>query len=129
MAATAVKSAPTFDKVMREVARKIKKEMNDIATSKHDSILRDTVEAVKHFSWDTVTIELQMKTPILMQLLRSLVRNPAKSKPFIASIACQLLKDNHPKLGLMQRAVSVLFYANGTSKNVSPRACYNKIQD
>ena len=90
--------------------------MNDIATSKDDSILRDTVEAVKHFSWDTVTIELQMKTPTLMQLLRSLVRNPAKSKPFIDSIACQLLKDNHPKLGLMQRAVSVLFYANGTSR-------------
>ena len=64
-----------------------------------------------------------------MQLLRSLVRNSAKSKPFIASIACQLLKDNYPKLGLMQRAVSVLFYANGTSKNISPRACYNKIQD
>ena len=48
VAATVVKSAPTSDKVMREVARKIKKEMNDIATSKHDSILRDTVEAVKH---------------------------------------------------------------------------------
>ena len=46
MAATAVKSAHTSDKVMREVARKIKKEMNDISTSKHDYILRDTVEAV-----------------------------------------------------------------------------------
>ena len=109
VAATAVKSAPTSDKVMREVARKIKKEMHDIATSKHDSILRDTVEAVKHFSWDTVTIELQMKTPILMQLLRSLVRNPAKSKLFIASVACQLLKDNHPKLGLIH--VLSLFYS------------------
>ena len=31
VAATAVKSAPTSDKVMREVAWKIRKEMNDIA--------------------------------------------------------------------------------------------------
>ena len=42
-----------------------------------------------------------------------------KTKPVIASLACQLLKDGHPQLGLLQRAVSVLLYANGTSKSVS----------
>ena len=96
VAATAVKSAPTSDKVMREVARKIKKEMNDIATSEHDSILRDTVEAVKHFSWDTVTIELQMKTPTLMQLLHSLVRNPAKSKTYHSQHSMSIAKRQPP---------------------------------
>lgn len=118
VAATAVKSAPTSDKVMREVAKTIKKEMADIASLRSDSLLRDTVEAVKHFSWSTLTLELQAKAPTLMSLLRTLVRNPVNSKPFIASIACQLLKDSHPKLGLMQRAVSVMLYGNGTSKNV-----------
>ena len=52
-----------------------------------------------------------------MSLLCSLVRN--KSQPFISSLACQLIKDHHPKLGLMQRAVSVLLYGNGTSKHVN----------
>ena len=119
-----MKSSSTSDKIMREVARTIKREMACISSSDHDSILRDNVEAVKNFSWDTVTLELQSKVPTLMLLFRSLVRNPSRSKPFIASLACQLLKDSHPKLGLMQRAASVLLYAYGTSKHV--RNCSNK---
>ena len=82
--------------IMGEVARTIKREMACISSSDHDSILRDNVEAVKKFSWDTVTLELQSKVPTLMLLLLSLVRNPYRSKPFIASLACQLLKDSHP---------------------------------
>lgn len=118
LAATAVQSSPTSGKVMREVMRTIKREMRELSSLDQDSILRDNVEAVKHFSWETVTLELQHKLPTLIQLLCCLVRN--QSKPFISSLACQLLKDNHPKLGLMQRAVSVLLYGNGTSKHVSP---------
>ena len=41
------------------------------------------------------------------------------SKPLLACIASQLLKDNHPKLGLMQRSLSVLLYGNGVNKHVS----------
>ena len=119
VAATAVKSAATSEKVIREVARVIKGEMRDLASYDNDSILRDTVEAVKHFSWETITSELQKKVPSLMKLLQCLVKNPRDSKPFIASLACQLIKDGHPQLGLLQRAVSVLLYANGTSKSVS----------
>ena len=113
-----MKSAATSDKVIREVARVIK-EMKDLASIDNDSILRDTVEAVKHFSWETITSELQKKVPSLMRLLQCLVKKPRDSKPFIASLACQLLKDGHPQLGLLQRAVSVLLYANGTSKSES----------
>ena len=108
VAATAAKSAPTSEKIMREVARTIRREMEDLASDDHDSILRDTTEAVKHFSWETIALELKKEVPTLM---RSLVRN--KSQPFISSLACQLIKDHHPKLGLMQRAVSVLFCCMG----------------
>lgn len=119
VAATTVKSAATSNIVMREVARSIKKEMKEIASMDNDSILRDTVEAVKRFSWETIYSELQKNVPTLMHLLQSLVKNPADKKPFLASLACQLLKDSHPQLGLLQRAVSVLLYANGAGKNVS----------
>lgn len=118
VAATAVKSPATSDKVLREVAWVIKKEMKNLASIDSDSILRDSVEAVKHFSWETITSELQNKVPTLMKFLQYLVKKPRESKPFIASLACQLVKDGHPQLGLLQRAVSVLLYANGTSKNV-----------
>ena len=47
---------------------------------------------------------------------RLLVKRSIHSKPFIACLASQLLKDGHPKLGLMQRAVAIFLYGNGSSK-------------
>ncbi len=67
--------------------------MKQIASMDHDSILRDTIEAVKHFSWETVSLELEKKVPTLMSLLRLLVRNPT-SWPFIASLASQIITLN-----------------------------------
>ena len=130
VAATTMKSEATSDKVLRELGLIIKKEMKNLASMENDSILRDTVEAVKRFSWETIISELQAKVPSLMKLLHCLVKNPKNSKPFIASLACQLLKDHHPSLGLLQCALSVHLYANGTSKNVSfinciSQNCYN----
>ena len=119
VAATTVKSAPTSSKVLREIALRIKREMNELATVEHHSILQDNVEAVKHFSWETVILELRRKVPTLMHLLAMLVKKTSESSAFMASLACQILKDQHPKLGLMQRAVSVMLYSYGTSKQVS----------
>ena len=34
------------------------------------------------------------------------------------------LKDQHPKLGLIQHAVSVMLYSYGTSKSVSRCCCF-----
>lgn len=113
-----MKSSSISNHVLQEVAAKIKAEMRQLASEEHDSILRDTVEGIKHFSWDTITLELQRKVPTLMQLLCLLVKKPAISKPFISCLASQLVKDRHPKLGLMQRAVSVMLYGNGSSKQV-----------
>ena len=121
VAATAAMSVPeVWKKIMREDARTIRREMEhltsvdhasvDHASVDHNSILRDTTEAVKYFSWETIALELKKKVPTLMSLLCSLVRN--KSLPFMSSLACQLIKDHQPKLGLMQRAVSVLLYGN-----------------
>ena len=47
----------------RKFAQKIKMEMREISSKSHDSILRDVVEAVKHFHWDTVMMELAKKLP------------------------------------------------------------------
>ncbi len=46
------------------------------------------------------------------------MKKPAESKPLIACLVSQVLKDHHPKLGLLQRVVSVLLYGNGVSKQV-----------
>jgi len=104
--------------MVSEIAQKIKTEMKDISSEHHDSILLDTLEAVKNFSWETVLLELQNKMPTLMDLLMKLVINPSKKKPLLCFLASQLLKQRYQKLGLVQRAVSVLMYGNGTNKQV-----------
>ena len=43
-----------------------------------NSILRDTVEALKHFYWDTVFMALEKNVPTLMSLLKMLITNSSK---------------------------------------------------
>ena len=40
----------------------------------------------------------------------------------IACVASQVLKDGHPKLGLVQRAISILLYGNGSPKKVREKS-------
>ena len=104
--------------VISQIANKIKAEMKDISSEAHDSILRDSIEAVKHFHWETVMLELSHKIPTLMSLLSQLVQQPATQKPLLCFLASQLLKARHQHMGLVQRAVSVMMYRNGTAKQV-----------
>ena len=92
--------------------------MKAMCSDKHDSILRDTREAVQRFHWDTVWLELQKNVPTLMSLLINLVRRPAESKPLLCLLASQIVKARHQRMGLVQRAVSVMLYGNGTAKQV-----------
>lgn len=113
-----MKCSSTSTKIVSEIAQKIKAEMKDISSQHHDSVLLDTLESVKKFSWETVLLEFQNTMPTLMHLLMKLVINPSKKKPLLCLLASQLLKQRYPKLGLVQRAMSVLLYGNGTKKQV-----------
>ena len=59
--------------VISQIATKIKAEMKDISSDAHDSTLRDLIEAVKHFHWETIMLELSHKIPTLLSLLSQLV--------------------------------------------------------
>ncbi len=60
----------TSDRILLEVARKIKSEMKFMGSVDNDSILRDSIQALKQFSWDTVYLELEANIPTLVKLLR-----------------------------------------------------------
>ena len=65
MAATVVNYSPTMcASVITKLVAKIKAEMRKLSSKEHDSILRDTIEAVKHFHWDTVMLELVLPSCI-----------------------------------------------------------------
>ena len=124
LASSMVNYSPLSTNMVSEVARKIKAEMKDISSQRHDSFLLDSREAVKHFSWDRVLHELRSMMPTLIQLLTKLISNPLAKKPLLCVLSSQLLKQRYPRLGLVQRAMSVLLYGNGINKQVRLISCH-----
>ena len=118
LASTIAKSPIMLASMLKEVCGAIKVEMKQLSSDKHDSVLRDNIEAVKHFHWDTVMLEMEKMIPTLISILKHLVPSPSQNKPLVALIASQLLKARHQRMGLVQRAVSVMLYGNGSSKQV-----------
>ena len=82
-ASTMMKSDITLDKMLVQLAQKIRSEMKVISSDDHDSLLLDSIEAVKHFSWETIWLELQNKMPTLIKLLELVITNSSKKKSLI----------------------------------------------
>ena len=113
-----VNSDRTSDKVMGILIGNIKKEIKEICSNAHNSILLDDHEAVKKFSWKTIWTELNQKLPTLMKLLTGIVDKSSEKQPVLCLIASMILKARYSRMALVQRAISLLLYGNGASKQV-----------
>lgn len=118
LASSMVQSDATCNAVLIEVARKVKQEMKKFSSDATDSLLRDTYEALKRFSWKTVHLEMRRHIPTLMSLLSAIIPCSDKKEPLICMLAAQLLKSRHQRMSLVQRAISVMLYGSGSSKQV-----------
>lgn len=105
--------------MLSELSRKILSEMKQLGSAENDSILKNayTIEALKYLDWERVWIEFQKRIPTLTTLLSHLVPRPSDNIPVIC--ITQILKSRHMQLGLVQRALSIMLYSHGTSKEVS----------
>ena len=56
--------------------------------------------------------------PTLMRLLSMMIRQPTERKPLLCILASPLFMAQHKHMALVQRAVSVMLYGNGTAKCV-----------
>ena len=108
----------TKDIVLADVVRNLKQEMKHICSSNHDSILLDNHEAIKHFSWETIWMELNKEVPTLMKLLTGITSSSLENKPMLCLIASMILKSRYSRMALAQRAISVFLYGNGVPKQV-----------
>lgn len=57
--------------------------MKELCSGEHDSVLRDTTEAVKCFHWETVMLEFENKLPTLMTVLKQIVPLAAEHRPLL----------------------------------------------
>ena len=116
LASTMFTSAEFTKSAMVKLTCRIRDEMQKMSSDAHDSILRDRIEAVKQFSWETVYLEYCKMIPTLIFFLESFIPNlKSKKKIFICFVASSLLKCRHQRMGLVQRAVSVMLYGNGST--------------
>ena len=95
------------------------KELSDICSTKIPSMMRDTNKAVKRFSWETILREFESKLPTLVALVKLVL--PHVSITNLCLVIGVIVKCRSPHMALIQRAVSVMLYANGANKQV--RAC------
>ena len=80
----------TFEHVLYSVVKNIKTELKHIGSLDHNSILRDTNEGVRQFSWETVWLELNKNVPTLMKFLIKLL--PKVGKPLLCFFVSLILK-------------------------------------
>ena len=111
-----VRNDVTFEHVLYSVVKNIKTESKHIGSLDHNSILRDTKEGVRRFSWETAWLELNKNVLTLTKFLIKFL--PKVGKPLLCFFVSLILKHRSPKLCLVQRAISVLLYGNGSSKEV-----------
>jgi hypothetical protein len=123
-------SPRTSNLVLKRVSFIIHKEMTDICSLHHNSVLRDGDDGVKYFNWDTVWVELAQKMPTLMKLLYTIItqRNGKKKKILTCLIACMILKGRNKQMALLQRVISVLLYGNGCIKQVQYSVAHHTLR-
>ena len=90
-----VQSSRVSDKVVEEIGKKCKEEVKHICSSKHNSVLKDTGEAVNHFSWDTIWMEFSRNIPYLMKLIQWLLNKKHKNNKALIWFLLSLIVKSH----------------------------------
>lgn len=102
--------------ILAALGRKIRYELRQLCTLENKSLLRDNVNAVKHFSWEKLHNEFQTKLPTLVKFFRRVF--PQRDQKVMCFIISQLIKQRSPQMALVQWVISVLMYGNGANKQV-----------
>ena len=111
-------SLRTSDKIAFQVASVIRREIKGICSTQHESILRIKDEDIKQLNFQDVWTEFCQKMPTLMMILASISPTRRRNIPLLCLIGRMILKQRFGKMSFLQRAVSILLYGNGASKQV-----------
>ena len=119
-AATHIATAKeTKSYTITSLALQMRKEMTEICSVKHNSMLRDSHRSIKNFCWESIYFEFNQKVPTLLSLLKGIL--PKSNDKFLSFMIALLLKKKCKHMSLVQHVISVLLYGNATSKEVCKR--------
>ncbi|XP_062521158.1 uncharacterized protein LOC134196093 [Corticium candelabrum] len=108
---------------MSSLKNMIEREVKGLRKLNKSTMFLGGKESLTDFCWDNVWLELHRYAPTLMDVLSVLVLDPTDNKPMVCLVAAMVLKQRYKHFSIVQRAISLLLYGNGTSKQV-----YNCLQ-
>ena len=111
-----MESEDLHDRAIHSLAVNAREEMKVLNSPLHQSMLRESSKELETFSWESLCSELKDAVPTLWMFLINLLPN-AKEK-FICFVVSMILKMQCKQLCQVQKAVSMMLYANGVHKQV-----------
>jgi len=75
--------------VLNELAKEVSEELINFSSTKHYTLLKDSHEALKNFSWENMWLEMQEKSPILLFFFQKML--PKASKKLLCFLICMML--------------------------------------
>ena len=109
--------AKTNKYVLSALVNRMRAEMKFICSVNFNSVLRSDNKALRNFSWEQLWGEFMHQTPSIVLFFEKLL--PKSDRKFLAFLISVILKCRCKHMSLFQRVMSVLLYANGTSKQVN----------
>ena len=109
--------------VISLLCKEIQKEIKSVCSDTHDSILRMTSKpALENFTWNRVWQELQLKTPLLANILNRILPPSKQNKktviPTLCVCASIILKLQNQKVNVVQTMISLVLKAGRATKQV-----------
>ena len=92
-------------------------------------LLNKDREALSRFSWDDITQELKLKSPLLHAMLESCLPKAMglDIQVIIGTCICVLAKSRRSSASLLQRVVSLILYQGHAGKQVSKYLCVSLV--
>ena len=105
--------------IVKHLGKIIRAELRNLCSN--SILLNKDREALSSFSWDGITQEFQLKSPLLFTLLESCLPKAMglDSQVIIGTCICVLAKSRRSSASLLQRVVSLILYQGHAGKQVS----------
>lgn len=108
--------------IVKLVGKMVHTEIKKFCSDSANSILkRDDPQCIKTFSWESFNSEISKFAPVLKSILQATSKMRMSNANFnVVMCVCValLLRNRNPRMNLIQKIISLLFYGGHSSKQV-----------
>ena len=118
-----LKNSSTRGHILKILGKQLRDEIKVMSSDQAVSILRSqNSDLLKQFNWKLLHNELKLHAPLLSSILNSVAKRKKtclNANATVGICAAILINNNNSRMNLVQKIISLLLYAAGTSKQVN----------